>query len=383
MATSTETYTPSGPRLVGAGSRDVGPPTGRSVLWWGAAGVGFAALQIYVFAAWIASGDAHHVGTGVTPVPTSMKVWADVQQVLFGVALPTLLYVLVIRPKRQHGRVSLEGLLFLAMFFVWWQDPLYNYLTTGFSYNATFLNLGGWAAHIPGWSSPNGRNFAEPLIWDISFYMVVSVLGIIFGARLMRHLQTRWPRLSTGRMLAGMFLLIMVLDFAMEFFWVRIGSYAYAGTISSITIFPSRPYRFPLDEPLLVAPLFLGWLCVYHFRNDRGETFVERGLAQLRVGSGAKTCLRFFALVGVMNLIFLLLNNVWVNAFQIHADAWPRSLQERSYFTHGMCGQGTGYACAGATLPINRSGPTVHIGPAGNMIVPPGTKPPLVVPLEH
>jgi hypothetical protein len=359
-----------------------GERSGQPAVWWAAIGVFFCGLALYVQGSWILGGDAKTVHTGVTPVPEYMKIGAVTQEILFGLAIPCLFYWLVVRPKRRDGRISLEGLLFLAFFSVWWQDPLYNYLTTGFTYNATFLNLGGWASHIPGWSSPNGQKFAEPLIWDLSFYVVVSVIGVILGSRFMHWALGRWPRLTVGRLLLVMAIGAMLGDFAMEFFWVRIGSYAYAGTIRSLTIFPSRFYRFPLYEPLLAMPLFLGWIALYHFRNDKGQTLVERGVDKVHVGERSKTWIRFFALAGALNLIFLLLNNVWVNVFQIHIDAWPTTLQQRSYFTHGMCGQGTSYPCGASDIAIPRSGATIHVGPNGELVVPAGATLPRVVPLS-
>jgi Spirocyclase AveC-like len=358
------------------------PIASRPVVWWALLGAAFVALAAYIHLSWIISGDATHVGTGPTPVPSYMSIAAHAQEVIFGILIVVLAYALVIRPRIREGRIGFDGLLFLAMFTVWWQDPLYNYVSTGFTYNSAFLNLGGWAGHVPGWSSPNPQKFAEPLIWDVSFYVVVSVLAIIYVSRLMSWAQRRWPALTTGKLLVGLFCGLVVADFVLEFAWVLAGSYSYAGTIGSLTIFPSHYFRFPLYESLLAAMLFMGWIPLYHFRNDKGERLIERGIDRVRAGAGGKNLIRFLALAGALNLVFLVFNNVWVNAFQLHAGTWPRTLQERSYFTHGMCGEGTSYQCGGTNISLPRGGNEIHIGREGRVVAPPGAVQPEPVELQ-
>jgi hypothetical protein len=51
--------------------------------------------------------------------------------------------------------------------------------------------------------------------------------------------------------------------------------------------------------------------------------------------------------------------------------------------THGMCGEGTTYPCGGTNTSIPRGGAEIHVGPDGQLVVPPGATAPTVVPLER
>lgn len=367
-------------------------PTGRApgtpprptppILWWAAVGAVFVAFALYVQGGWLLT-DAHPVPTGVTPVPTYAKIAVIVNEVIFGIGILACVWFALVRPRIRDGRLSFEGLLFLAFMTVWWQDPLYNYLTTGFTYNAYFLNLGGWSERIPGWGSPNGKEFGEPLIWDFGFYAFLSFAGCLLAVWVLKRVKGRFPDLRDGVMWTAYFGFLLVADFIVEFNWVLTGCYSYAGTHDSWTIFPDRYYRFPLYEPILAAMLFIGWTALIFYRNDRGQTVVERGLEKVRTGVAGKQVLRFLALAGMLNLIFLVGNNVWVNAFQHQIDQWPADLQSRSYMTHGMCGEGTTYPCGGTNTSIPRGGAEIHVGPDGQLVVPPGAVAPTVVPLRR
>ena len=47
--------------------------------------------------------------------------------------------------------------------------------------SALFFNLGGWAASIPGWQTPNGQHIAQPLIWDLGAYLCTFCAGVFIA----------------------------------------------------------------------------------------------------------------------------------------------------------------------------------------------------------
>jgi hypothetical protein len=351
----------------------------RPVLWWAAIGVFFAGFVIYVQGSWILT-DAHRIHTGPTPVPTYMKASALALQILLAVFFVTMLYRVVVRPLRRDGRLSFDGLLFLALVFVWWQDPLFNYVTNGFEYNSVLFNLGGWANHIPGWNAPNGNRIAEPLIGVLTIYIAFACGASIVGSKLLRKIQARRPQLGTPTLFAGLFLAFALMDIVLEFSFVRLGLYAAGGTADGWNFFPSRFYRFPVYEPILVSLVFCGWTAIRYFRDDKGQTLAERGIDRVRAGAKQKTWIRFFALVGMVNLVLLFGYSIPVQLWQLHAGAWPRSIQERSYLTNGLCGAGTTYACTGSGVPIPQSGTSLHVAPNGQLVTPAGTQVPRQIP---
>ena len=63
----------------------------------------------------------------------------------------------------------------------------------------------------------------------------------------------------------------------------------------------------------------------------------------------------------------------------LQADAWPKAIQEVSHFTHGMCGDGTPYACGGENIAQPRR-EAAGISPDGTLFVPEGVEMPTVIP---
>src|SRR5581483_7741752 len=170
-------------------------------------------------------------------------------------------------------------------------------------------------------------------------------------------------------------------SFTFEFFFVRTGMYQYGG-FGGPRLFPSHTYAFPLGVPVLDSAVWTMWASVLFFRNDRGETIAERGVEQLRIGGPWRRAVRLLALFGACNVGYLLTYNVPAQFFGLHANAWPRAIQARSYFTDELCGQNTGVACPGPSVPIPRGARSLRVGPGGGLVVPRGTQPPTLVPQD-
>jgi Spirocyclase AveC-like len=328
------------------------PPKAKPVVWWAAAGSCFVALQFYLLIRWVTGANFHHIGTGVTPVPEYMKIAVHGTEAVMAVGIPLMLFRFVVRPWRRDGRLSLDGLLILAFFWVWWQDPLFNYVTSGFNNSSVALNMGGWASYIPGWNSPNGGRIPEGIVWDLGFYLVLCAGGAIGATALMKRWRARTPTVRTATMFAALFCAYMVGDFVIEMFFVRTGFYSYAGAVRGWTIFTGRFYQFPMYEPFVVGVLVTGWTAVRYFVDDAGQTIAERGAAELRVGSRRRTLVRFLGLVGLLNVVFLLGYSTLIQLWQIHPGPWPKSVQQRSYFDNGICGIGTSVACPDGQSPL-------------------------------
>ena len=59
--------------------------------------------------------------------------------------------------------------------------------------------------------------------------------------------------------------------------------------------------------------------------------------------------------------------NLPMGLVSMHADPWPKDVLKRSYFTNGMCGPGTTYACAGPDVPLARPH-SADVSPTGELI---------------
>jgi hypothetical protein len=350
----------------------------RPVLWWALIGALFFGLMIYVFSSWILSGEATNTPTGPTDVPGFMVTSLRIHEVGLTIAFVYLFYRIVIKPWRREGHITWDGTFFLACWLICWQDPLTNYFQHHIAYNSEALNWGSWLERIPGSLVPNGSLFPEGVLFATNWYAVGVFGGIVVANALMRRIKERWPRLGPMGLLGALFITMVVVDVLLEIPYTRLGIYSFAGAIEGWTLFHGHYYQFPIYEALLWPFCWTVMTAIRYFRNDRGQSILERGIDEVRIGPGKKVVVRFLALFAGMNLCFLLLYNLPIMLISLHSSAWPQDVVERSYFTNGLCGPGSEYACSGPAVPIptRRS---AHLGPDNQIVVPLSTKLPTPV----
>jgi hypothetical protein len=299
-----------------------------------------------------------------------MSVTARAVVVAGIVAFSGCLYWFVIRPWRRDHRLTPDGLLLFGFLALIWQDPIINYTQTWLSYSSVLPNHGSWGPHIPGWLSPEANLMPEPLVFLFPAYGY-SILGIaVVGSGVMRRAKAKYPQLGILGLVAICYGFIVVAFAILEIFWMRLGIYSYPGAIKRLTLFHGHYYQFPIYEAFGAALVFTVFSCVRYFRNDQGHTWAERGIERVRATSRQKTVLRFLALTGMLNVLFLVSYFVPMQFFALHADRFPKDILNRSYLTNGMCGPGTSYACAGPGIPIPRVN-SAHVGPDGRLVAPP------------
>ena len=88
------------------------------------------------------------------------------------------------------------------------------------------------------------------------------------------------------------------------------------------------------------------------------------------VSTRARGWLRFLSVSGVVTSIFFVFYHLPMMHFALVGHAWPQDVQQRSYFTPGLCGEGTSYACPGPDVPIPRRNTSLHVNPDGQLVVP-------------
>ncbi len=334
----------------------------RPVLWWAAIGGGFVLLQAYIFTSWIASGDATPTETGPDKLSTATSIWLEGFQAL-SIVLAVLIVAWVIRQCRREGRITFDAMLVTAWVFLYWQDPLINYVRTGFFYNSHFINFGSWTEHIPGWVSPNAHLLPEPVAFVGALYFWLGPAASLLTFWVMRRAKARWPRLGNFGIIMCALATMVVLDLVCELIWVRTSLYQYSGTISWLSFWGGKRYQFPIYESILWPMMWTAMGALKYFRDDKGRTVVERGVERVK-SVRSRTPLRMLAIIGFANvamiiytipMVFLSLNNSET------PSGYP------SYLRNGMCGEGTRYACNGPDIPIPLP---------GSKAVPPGGGPP-------
>ena len=334
-------------------SRETPGPTAKPPLppaaWWAWLGAAFVALIVYLFVAWIALGEAVPTDPGPDPVPGWVSTFVVINQVFPPVFALTLVAVVTRQSLRQR-RLSFDAKVLIAGFLLWWQDPLLSYVRPGVFYNSNMINFGSWTERIPGWITPNGRLTAEPTI-GIGFAYMWWFLGFsMFICAVMRLVHRRWPQLSTRQMAVVCVLTATVADFVVEASWIRTGAYAYPSTVHALSVFGGTPYQMPVYHAFLHGGGTLGAIALLrYFRDDRGLSWVERGIDRMNLSGLKASLVSLLAVVAFLQVAFLLGTNIPIQWFHLHADAVPAY---PSWMRDGVCGPGTAYPCPGPTVPV-------------------------------
>jgi hypothetical protein len=349
---------------VGSESRDLGDLVRRPreatsrrvapVLWWAGLGAVIVAFIAYVLIRWVTGPWFETVPTGASSPPAWMKAVLIFWQAFAVVGTFALLYVYLIRPWRRDREVRTDGLLVGAFFLIFFQDPLSSVFGDWFSWNAYLLNKGSWIYSIPGtqaYGDP-GREVVEPILAGF-LWTWIAFAGAWAGCFVLRRATRRWPSARPSLIVAViLFPAMMGFDFLMEgLVTIPTGLYVYPG--GHLSLFPDAYNKYPLHEAVFAGATLAGLAALRFFRNDRGETLVERGVSGLQIGPGRKVALRFLALVCACQLIPFVAYNLpqgWIAG--AHSGTWPVAVQRLSYFTVGLCGAGTTTRCPAAGVPL-------------------------------
>jgi hypothetical protein len=360
-------------------------PSANRVRIWAVVGGAILLLQLYVWTRWITGPYFERVPAGPSDPPMYMKVPLMANAIVLWVGLPFALWFFIIRPWVRERRITLDGMLLVSMALMFFQDPLLNYFNTWCTYNTWLFNRGSWSSDIPGWVSPEepGRQVAEPLLTNVPGYAYGVLLITIVGCWVMRRIKARWPNISNLRLILVTYALAFLLDFVMEgLILLPIGFYTYPGAIQAVSFNAGTYYQWPVYEGLMWGGVQAALCCLRYFTDDRGRTVVERGLDHVRGGFVRQQFTRFLAIFAAVSACFFFFYNVPAQWIGMHADPWPEDHQKRSYFTGGICGDGTDTPCPNPVLPIptKRSG---FINTDGELMLPEGAKLPQTIPFER
>jgi hypothetical protein len=187
----------------------------------------------------------------------------------------------------------------------------------------------------------------------------------------MDRVKARRPWIGTPWLIVASLVACTVPLGVLELFWMRAGAYIYPDSIKSLTLFYGHTYQIPIYEILIDGILAAACSWAVYFRNDKGETVVERGITDLKLSTGKKNVMRVLALAVAVNLIYAMYS-LTLQPFLHDAHTWPTDIAKRSYFAEGWCGPGktapreVRIACFSNALPLATKG-SARVLPNGTL----------------
>jgi hypothetical protein len=340
-------------------SDDAEPGKSRAILPFAVLGVITVSTIVIGWTRWITGPDFTPSPTGMDPISSAQLIFYRVFEWTFFVIGLSVAWLVLLRPLVRQRTFTFDGKLLLAVLLALFFDPVDNYFNFTFAYNAHLTNFASWTREIPGLQGPRQQFFAEPFLVMGGFYIALMFGQTIIGCWTLRKLRARYPGASTLALFGVLAIGIALGDLLVENVFMRTGMATYPGTVHSLTLWAGHVYQFPLYEPAIIAVFGCGLTALRWFRDDRGNSVVERGLDEMKAPPRVKGALSFFAIAGFMHVWFLASYFVPYNYFALKVDSFPPM---PSYLLTGICGPGTGYACPSQNVPIPHGG-SLHITP--------------------
>jgi hypothetical protein len=305
------------------------------VTTWALLGTVFVGLQLYLYSRWLLSGPS--------PTPrgdTKVPLWMDIavwSHIALGIPIAiAMVYVVAVKPWRVGHHLTNDALFMFAIASMFWQDLLMNYLHYTVVYTTAWPNLGSWYEFVPGWQNPNGGLVASAAVFFWPMYIVVLYGFTSVAGRVLFAAHQRRPQTSKVGMFGIAFVLALAVNLTLEAGWARLGLYVFASTLKPLTLFAGHYYQYPLYHGVIWAIAWAGLTVLRYFKNDAGLTAAEHGIEKLVLSSPRRTVIRFLALAGATNLIFLAYN-LSTGAIHAHSRAWIEEISTKSYYTNGLC----------------------------------------------
>lgn len=348
------------------------PAKTKPVKWWAAVGLASIGLIAFSWGRWLFGGHAKPTPTGPDPVPDWMVLAIRVNEAVFLVGSVLVVYWVIVKPWRRERRLTFDGMLLISLGTYWMlQDPAVNYSRILFTYNAEVIDLGCPQCYSPGWQSA-GRTLPEPLLWTACWYIGFAMLVVFVGTRMLHWFRTRWPQIGKLGACIGAFAVLCVVDLLTEVLYIRLGIYVYVNVPEFGTLFPGKYYQIPIINILMAAFWWVSICAFRYFKNDRGESWAEQGITQVKATPKQRTGLRLLAMIGFVNAGLFVAYNLPVGILVTHWNNWSEDTLKRSYFRNGSCGAGTKVACYDPRVPIPVGPDSGYVTPDGVFVAPKG-----------
>jgi hypothetical protein len=248
------------------------------------------------------------------------------------IAVSIFVVTRLIANVREEGRLLTFDVMFcICGATLIWASAGNNFFEPMFSISSNFVNLNDTCGHNPLVVNPDCGRFANPIV----FLGLLETFGLLGCAMLLgvvvSRLRARWPGLSPAQLFGLVCLGGCVLVLGEPFVLVPLHLWTFPGTPLSISF--GTGFRYPIFPEILVFGLWIGMIGALRiFKDDRGRSFVERGLDHH--GPRTRRAISLLALYGIFQLVTWgpATMPMWVMGF--HQRPWaklPAQLQ------NGLC----------------------------------------------
>lgn len=324
------------------------------IVFWAWLGAIFLVLELYVWQSWLFGPNFVATDPGPDPIAKAQLWYIYGLQGLSLVLGVVAIWYWILKPWVREGHLTTNAMLAICtwMCLIW--DCSMSYTVTTVLYNSHAFNRGAWTmGSWPGWTSPNGNLLPEPLLLMVPTYLWSVYFYVVFPCWVVNKFKARYPNLGLFSTILILALAVMITDTIVEILILRTGIYAYPAGIREFTLFAGKTYQFPLTEALTFGGALVAVAILRYFVDDKGQTFVEKGIEKLKVPQFGKQWVKFLALFGFVHVSFLLIffvPNQWLGT---HGDPYPEGYP--SYMLNNMCKYGDNHdQCPGPGISIPR-----------------------------
>jgi hypothetical protein len=232
--------------------------------------------------------------------------------------------------RRARMLLTFDVLFCLAAATQFWGDAGVNFVAPTITISSSWVNVNATCGHMPLVVNPDCGRTPDPLLFLFLLETFVPLgCAIIFG-RFVSRLRTRRPEISTGQLvavvIAGGFALALLEPLVI----IPLHLWNYPGTPPAIDL--GGGFRYPLFEIACFGPWFGVLASVRIFRNDRGQTIVERGLD--RHTPRTRKAVTWLALYTIFQIAIWGFASMPYWVLGINQHPWPR---EPIQLVNGMC----------------------------------------------
>ena len=262
------------------------------------AGVLFLVWETWTLVAWLADGP--HFITKYRDT-RGLDWWAARGFEVVAVVGATLALAWVIRGCFRARKLTFDAMFCIAALNTWWANDSFNFVLPIYNFSSNWTAVNSPCGNMPFVINPDCGRMANPIVFFVPFWAGLLVLSAALMGALLRPIRSRWPDLSKAKLVLLCFAIGIGFDVALEFSAIAMGLWTYFSPDNfSIVINGGGGNRYALSE-LISGGIWWSLVCMVRvFKDDKGLSFVERGLSHLSHRRQVLTTQ--LALIGFINL---------------------------------------------------------------------------------